>query len=258
MAVHRSFEEAPLRQPLLGDLYIRALGAVRARRRRGRGLDRQVRAALQKFARLGVGHAGGFQTMHLLELQDRRFRGRAEHAVSHAGQIGQLDEFGLHAENDVGGRSEQLARLRVGHAGRLEAEHLLEGGNGLFRRFAEHAVGLAAAHARGDQAFLHFQYALLRCGERGKRRFVGIAGHAQAVHLLEELHGFLGAVAKVAVGSAGKQPQSDEALLQFLHGGFARAVHHAVDERAGGRLLRGRGGGAILRRGIAEKQAERQ
>ena len=109
-----------------------------------------------------------------------------------------------------------------------------------------------------DQAFLHFQYALLRCGERGKRRFVGIAGHAQAVHLLEEFHGFLGAVAKVAVGGAGEQAQSNEALLHLLHGALARAIHHAVDEGALRRLLRGHGGAAVLCRGIAEKQAERQ
>src|SRR5699024_5408723 len=45
VAVHRTLEEAPLRQPLLGDLYVGALGPVRARRGRGRGLDHQVRAA---------------------------------------------------------------------------------------------------------------------------------------------------------------------------------------------------------------------
>ena len=111
MAVHRAGKEAPLGQPLLGKLYIGALGAVGARRGRGRGLDRQIRAVLQKFARLGVGHAGGFQAVHLLELPDGRLRGRAEHAVGHAGQIGQLDELGLHAENDVGGIGKQFARL---------------------------------------------------------------------------------------------------------------------------------------------------
>ena len=224
----------------------------------GRGLDGQIRAVLQKFARGGVGHAGHFQSVHLLELGDGRLRGRAKHAVGHAGQIGQFDELGLHAKDHVGGRGEQFARLGVGHAGRLKAEHLLEGSDGLLGRLAEYAVGLAAAHARGDQGLLHLKHALLRRGERGKRRLIGVAGRLQPVHLLEELHGLLGAVAKVAVGSAGEQTQGDEALLHFLHGALARAIHHAVDERASGRLLRGRGGGAVLRRGIAGEQAEGQ
>ena len=46
MAVHRAGKEAPLGQPLLGQLDIHALGAMRARRGRGRGLDGQIRAVL--------------------------------------------------------------------------------------------------------------------------------------------------------------------------------------------------------------------
>ena len=149
-------------------------------------------------------------------------------------------------------------RLGIGHARRLQAERLLEGGNGLLSTLAEHAVGRAIEHARGDQPFLHVQHAHLRRGERGKRFLVGVAGRLQPVHLLEHFHSVLRAVAKVAVGLAGEQAQVDKALLQSLHGALARAVHHAVDERALGRLLRGRGAGGILRRGIAEKQAERQ
>ena len=106
------------------------------------------------------------------------------------------------------------------------------------------------------EALLHLQHAHLRGGEGLQRRFVGVAGVAQAVHLLEKLYGVLGAVAKVAVGLAGEQAQVDEALLHLLHGALARAVYHAVDERALGRLLRGRGGGVLLRRGVAGEQAE--